>query len=607
MNRISRVGMLAASLLALSLVPLSVSAQEESVPPEALPITDAVKLHISQEGLKAIGDGIEGVLPTGMLATGLAGEFNCDESTPETLVYSADDIQVHLATDEVTITPTANRLDIHLGMTLWSDDADITLAGDCVLILDESCTLGLPPTALNVDLAMDLLLVDGEIEAQVSEMEFSHGNFGNPIETGCLLGDAIETMQGYGVDLLGSILDQVLEEQLGSLETTVEEALSGLTGSLALEDSLEILGTVLNYQLAATELSLSSTGLKLGFEALFTTPAFGSCIPEDSGAYVPSSHDMPAMTGLIPGTATPYHAAVLANEDLLNQALYVAWQGGLLCLRLSDLVDFELTTGYLALIDEELINSVWPEPIALDVVISPVAPPTVDFGAGPAAGAEMLLDVYGPEFDRATRLWGNRIYAELGLGVQLTPEGVLNIDIDFDMEQDLGITVDYNEFLPSDIPYGFTALVPDLVSSFVDIDSLAPSFPLPAPFGIGLGDLETIVLGDQEDYLGVYVLIDSSEAEPLEIGPIDLAGVGCDGLAEGGELEIPGCDSLESGCEEEMGCGGEGGCGGEEGCGGDEGCGGEAGCSVSSQGLRINALTILCWGVPFLIASRRRR
>lgn len=594
--------------LAATVLPRAADAQEGDAPPLSSPITEAVRVHISQEGLQAVGDGLADVLPTGILATGLAGEFDCDEETPGTLVYSAADIQLNLATDSVTITPVDDGLDVAIAMTLWSDDAALTLIGDCVLELDEACTLGLPPTALNVDLAVDLLLENGELVAQVDHVWFSHGNFGNPIETGCVLGDAIETMQGYGVDLLGSLLDQVLDGQVESLEAALEEALAGLTGALALTDSLEVLDTQLDYNLEATSLSLSSTGLKLGFEALFSTPAYGSCIPNDSGTYQPQSHDMPAMTGLIPGTPTPYHAAVVVNEDVLNQALYVAWQGGLLCLTLGDLVDFELTTGYLALIDEELVNSVWPEPLALDVVLLPVDPPEVDFGAGPAAEAELLLDVYGEELDRQTRLWGNRIYAEVGVGVSLGTEGTLDILVDFDLDRDLGITVDYNEWLPSAIPDGFTVLVPDLVSSFVDVESLAPSIAIPAPFGIGLGDLETVVVGDEDDYLGIYVLIDATEAEALEIGPIDLAGVGCDGLGEGGELEIPGCEGLEGGCEEEMGCAGEeGGCGGEGGCEDESGGCGDSGCTISPSGIRVNAWGLLCWLVPVLIASRRRR
>ena len=600
------------------LLPSIALAQAPTTPPVGFPLEDAVRVHISAEGLTKLGDAVAAVLPTGIEAVGLAGELNCDEETPEVLNYSAEDIQVRLATDEVTVTPSDDRLDIDIAMTLWSEDALITLNGECIMALDEQCTVGLPPTALNISLGMDLLLENGELNAQVSGIEFSHGNFGNPIDTGCLLGDAIETMQGYGVDLLGTILDQALEDQLGGLEDTIEEALAGLTGPLAFTDSLELLGTTLAYDIQATELSLSSTGLRLAFDAHFTTPAYGDCIPTDSGAFIQEAHDLPPMTGLLPGTATPYHAAVVASRDLINQALYVAWQGGLLCLQLSDVVDFELTTGYLSLIDDELINSVWPDPVTLDILITPVAPPHLSFEEGPEAQAELFLDIYGPELDRYSRLWGNRIYAEVGLGVSLTPESVLNVDIGFDLERDLGITVDYNEFLPTDIPYGFTALVPDLVSSFLDIDSLAPSFPIPTPFGIALGDLETIVLGDEYDYLGVYALIDDSAAEPIAFGPIDLAGVGCDSGGEGGcdggegGIEIPGCDSMTSGCEEEMGCSEGGGCGEDGGCDsegggcGDAGCE-DAGCTHSKKGFRINAWGLLCWLVPGMIAMRRRR
>ncbi|MEE2828346.1 MAG: hypothetical protein VX498_04085, partial [Myxococcota bacterium] len=549
-------------------------------------------------------------MPTGMTATGLAGEFDCDEETPGTLVYSADDIELHLATDEVLITPREGGLDVGIGMTLWSDDAALTLIGDCVLELDESCVLGLPPTALNVELDIDLILEAGQLHAQVDHIAFTHGNFGNPIDTGCVLGDAIETMQGYGVDLLGSILDQVLEGQVEALEEQLEEALGSLTGALLLEDSIDVLDTALDYRLQATTLDLSSTGLKLGFEAMFSTPTYGDCVPWNSGPYQAQSHDMPALTGVLPGTGTPYHLGILINEDLINQALYVAWQGGLLCLNISDLVDFELNTGYLSLIDQELVESLWSEPQTLNMQIRPVDPPAVEFSGGPEATAELLLDVYGNELDRVTRFWANRIYAEVGLAVDLADNGNLDVNIEFDLDRDLGITVDYNEWLPAAIPSGFTALIPDLVASFIDIEGLSPSIALPAPFGVGLGNLETVIVGDEEDYLGIYARLDSSEAEALEFGPIDLAGLGCDSLSGegGGEVSIPGCETLESGCNEELGCGTEGGgCGSEEGCGEESDCAGEGGCAIGPSGLRVNSWGLLCLLVPLLIASRRRR
>ena len=195
---------------ALSWSSSALAGEDESTPVPTT-IEPALTAHISSTGFEALGDAISGVLPTGIAATGLSGEFDCDEEDPGLLLYSAEDIQIHLSTDSVVFTPTDGHLDVAVDMTLWSDDSLITLAGSCVLELDESCNLALPPTWLSIDLGIDLLLEDGGIQAQVDSVAFTHGNFGNPIDTGCILGDALETMQGYGVDVLGEVLDDVLD------------------------------------------------------------------------------------------------------------------------------------------------------------------------------------------------------------------------------------------------------------------------------------------------------------------------------------------------------------------------------------------------------------
>jgi hypothetical protein len=594
----------------LVLLPVSALADGDP-PPDAFTIDPAITAHVSAEGLEALGDSIAGVLPTGILATGLSGEFDCDEDEPGILEYAADDIQVNIATDEVLITPQDGSLRVNLLLTVWSDPAAITVDGPCVVTLDEDCVLGLPPTWLDVELLVELALQEGEIDAQVDHLWFTHGNFGNPVETGCLLGDALETMQGYGVDLLGGILDQVLDGQIAELETQIEEALGGLTGSLALSDELAILNSTLVYDLAATQLELSSTGLLLGFTSKFSTPEYGDCVPS-SGPYLPEAHDPPPVTGLIPDTVVPYHVGIVVNEDVLNQALYAAWQGGVLCLAVSELTDFEITTSFLAVIDEAMIAELWPEEQVLDLRITPAGPPRVEFGDGPGLTAELFLDVYGSELDRDTRFWSNGLYADAGFGLDLE-DGNLIIDLDFDMESHLGFTVAYNEWLPSDVPEGFAGLIPGLVSSIVDIQSMIPTIAIPALYGVTLSDLDMRVVGAEEDFLGIYGWIDPSTAEQIEIGPIELAGIGCGDSGEGGEIVIPGCeDGL--GCDDEsMGCGGEegggcGDCGGEEGgCGGEEGGCGEEGCDHGVRGLRVNGFTVLSILVPLLLVTRRRR
>lgn len=574
----------------------------EEATPDAFTMENALVVHLSTGGLEALGESIAGVLPVGIQATGLAGEVDCDEETEGVLTYSAEDIQIHLFTETVEITPADNSLNVAMTMTLWSDPADITTEGTCVVELNETCTLSLPPTWLDVNVEVDLVLEAGQLNAQIDELSFTHGNFGNPVGTGCVLGDALETMQGYGVDLIGTILDGVLEDQVAELETQLAEAIGGLTGALDLGGELDILGTPLSYEIEATGLDVSSTGVELAFSSKFSSPLYGTCVPQDSGPYLASAHDAPLVTGLIPDTTVPYHLGIVVSEDMLNQALYAAWQGGALCLSLAELASLELTTDYLAIVEEELVTELWPEPQTLDVRVVPVGPPVIDFGDGPGLTAEMAIDVYGDELDRDTRFWSNGLYADAGFGLDLD-DGTLLIDLDFDLESHLGITVAYNEWLPSAIPEGFAGLLPDLVGVALDLDALIPQFTIPAIYGITLADLDMRAVGAEEDYLGVYAWVNPDSAIPIEIGPIELSGIGCGDTGEGGEISIPGCDSTDGGCGADSGCDStDGGCGG---CTSDESssCGS---CSVQA-GFRLNGWSVLSLLVPLLLVSRRRR
>jgi len=586
-------------LLFSLLVPVSAAAQDS--PPTSLPIQPAALLHVSTEGLQAIGDSIGGVVPQEIVATGLSGEFVCDEETGVPLTYEADDIVLRISADEVEIRPLTNRLEVALGLTIWSDPADINLTGTCVVDLNEACTLSLPPTPIDALIGVQVVLQNGELLTNVTDVDISYGNFGNPVGTGCLLGDALETMQGLGVDLIGSILDDVIGDQLGELEGQLEEILGGLATALTFDTSIDALGTQLDISFGASSLDINPQGLELGFEAQFSTPQWGDCV-QPSGPYQQQAHDPPAMTGLIPSTTVPYHMGVVVNEDLLNQLIYVGWQGGLLCLSLAELAPIDIDTNYLALIDQELVEELWPETQLLDLLISADEPPVADLSGGPSVVADLRLDVYGEELERKTRFWGHGLFADVGVGLELE-DGTLLIDVGFDLETDLGVTVSYNEYLPQALPEGFAGLIPSLASQFVDLETLVPSFPIPAVFGLTLADLEMRVVGDNEDYLGLYAWVNPDDAIPIPIGPIELAGIGCGDTSDGGGITVPGCEDgcADSGLE---GCdsSGDGGCGG---CGEEDGGCGDSGCTAG--GYRFGARSLFSILVPMLIWTRRRR
>ena len=584
---------------ALSVAILSPPAAAQA-PPEAVTIDPAAALHVSARGLDALGDSIAAVVPTGILVEGLAGNLECEAGSGDVLDYSVEDIQVNLSADEVSVTPTAGHLDVSMMLTLWSDPADVLVDGTCVIALDEACTFGLQPTWVSVDFPVTLGLHDGVLDLAVGTIEFEHGNFGNPVPPGCLLGDALETLQGYDIDIIGTLIDSLVDDQLTTLGETLQESLGGLAQALTFEDVLEFNGAQLEYMLEASSLEVTDAGLMLQFAAKFSAPQYGSCVPVGSAAYQPVAGPMPGLAGLIPDTLIPYHAALQINEDAINQALYAAWQGGLLCLRLADLVDMEITTGYLELVEPDLVAELWPEPKLLDIYISPDSPPLATFADGPTVEAALLMDVYGEELGRLTRFWGNGLYADAGVGLSYA-DGELSVDLDFDMESHLGVTVEYNEWLPSAIPEGFGGLIPDLAGNVIDLDTMIPSFAIPSFYGLTLADLDMRVVGPGQDWLGLYAWVDPSQVEPMEIGPVSFGdgGVGCDGGSP--DITIEGCDTTGGG----LGCdSGASGCSGEgSGCSSGEG----SSCGSCSATPRVSPRNFAMILVPLGLMLRRRR
>ena len=550
---------------------------------------------------------LRGEAPGAHLGRALAsGDFDCDEQTEGTLHYeSGGDIVLRISADDVTIAPSDGRLDIAIGMTLYSDPVTITAQGPCVLELDEVCAFALQPTPLNANIAVDLALQEGELAIQVESVEVTHGDFGNPIETGCVLGDALATLGGYGIDLIGGVLDSALAGQIAELETQLQGSLDGLTQAVAIETQLDIQGALIDMEIKATSLFVSETGLDLRFSSRFGAAAYGSCIPADDSLFLATAHDPPAITGIVPDTNIGYHVGVVVSQDLVNQALFAIWQGGALCLDLTGLLPIEINSSFLEPDLPELIPQIWPEPHAFDLRVRPLSPPIAVLPGGPRIEAALGLDIYGQELDRSARHWGHSLYVDAGIGIDLS-DGVVALDLDFDIETHLGVTISYNEWLPTAVAEAFAAKIPTLVGAGLDVAGLdldnLPTFPMPAAYGLTLTDLDLRVVGQEEDFLGLYGWIDPTQVAPMEIGDIDLSGIGCGDASGGGGITVPGCEN-GAGCGgADAGCAGgdTGGCGG---CGGADG----SGCGGCSQARRGSPRLLLGWAVTMLLILRRRR
>ncbi len=564
-------------------------------PPEpAAWISPALALHLSEEGLSALADGVAGLLPQSLSATGLSGEYACGDG--ELLAWSSSDLTLRLVPGHSLLIPSPGRLDLWLDLTLYSDPASLFASGTCAgFSLNESCTLEIQPTPLvaGVGLSVGFDESSQAITIQVDDIAIETGMFGNPFHTGCLLGDAVEVLSGWGVDLLSDLLSDLLvdqEDALGdTLQTSIDDALTGFSFD---PFSFDLGDGHVDVELAFSGVMVDENGLGMTLQARSSTPTAADCTTT-TAPFAPHATSLPPLDGRIHGTASPYDAVVMVSSDLVDQLAYALWQSGGLCLELSDLSGVPLTTDFLTLFLPEL-DSLWDaQGEAARLSLQAPSPPFVSFPFEPGVLFHLEgldLSVMGGVQGRLASLTRLGISGAAGLDLALV-DGVLTPSLDLDLAADFEIDAEYAELVPLPSAQSFADALPDLAASVLDPSSLVPLFTLPEAYGIGISSLQTSPGDDEGTWLGLYAEL-AANPVPLEIDPIDLTGVGCDG----GEVELPGC---EAGCED-VGSGCD-----ADACTGGEACEGGSACATSqARGWgRISALTCLA----LLLAVRRNR
>ncbi len=434
--------------------------------------------------------------------------------------------------------------------------------------LDYVCLLHTDATDIEIRLPVTLLLSameDGTPFIDVVIAAISH-NISSALDgrihlTGCAIGEINEFLNdnlGFNafdlvVDQLVGEIDSQIAEQIAPLEETIEEALLNLWQS----DSIDLLDTQLTYDLHPTVVEHNDHGLRLALGgALDAEPA--DCIKqfEDAGSLFTAS-DLPAMSDVTPETGVGYHLGALLSDDLVNQGLYAAWRGGVLCFVASDLGSIQLTTTYLGLLlgvdSSERIAELLGEgesPLLIRTV--PEMPPVLDLD-GPN---DLDINITGLNVEfypiiqgRFSRLASVAIDISAGINIFIDETDALGLEIILDTDN-LNPRVTYNEIAP-DLNEAFENNFPGFLTTI--IDTVAGSllggmaFALPTFGDTGLADLYMELTGAEPtllDFLGAYAILGPSTG----------------GVSSGG------CDSCgdTEGCAD---CGGEGGCAGDLGCG----------------------------------------
>ena len=548
------------------------------------PVDRALAVHISNGGLEHIGDAIEGFVPTSFPISDISGEVYCSEEDAEPLIYALDSLELQIAADDVAIVASENRLDITLYGTLGSTSSVFYVVGDCSVLtdLDEVCQLELPTTALSAHLGLEITEFAGVFDATVDDISVTISPISNPLED-CTLSSVIGTLLGQDESAIGNLLLSYLEPEMEDLGPTVEEAIEDALNSLNIDTELALGEIPLDLSIYPSRVEFGEAGVILGLGAVLGAKGTAECVDASQGS---EFHDdpWPSLDETAGSSSLEYDAAVVVGKDFVDHMLWAIWATGLLCMDLEDLSGIELNTSLLETFFGDSYAELFPEAQPALISLRAPEPPHALFNHDdpPLAVAieDLGISTISSLDARLSRIFRVGIDAEVGIGVDLSAEEItpeLYLD-----PNDFTYWETHNDLLDEGFSEGFVDLVDMVLGMFLP-DDLLSAYPLPDLMGVGIGAVFWIP-SDDERWQGLYLLADSSEVEPIDLGGCSGGSLGCDGTDTGGS----GIDLGDLGCDEKgSGCGGMG-CDDKKGSSCDQGCEGSS-CSAPGRA-RVPAL-----------------
>ncbi|MCB9742972.1 MAG: hypothetical protein H6740_10245 [Alphaproteobacteria bacterium] len=548
---------------------LITAAQAGTLPPGD-PVERAAAVHISNTGLSHIGDVVEGLVPAGFPVADIYGELECDEGDAQPLTYALSAIDLRLAVDEVELLASDGRLDLTLYINLSSTPAEFEFSGDCTFLtnLEDVCQVQLPTTSVVAHIGIELALStdangDPYVDAIVSDPTIDISPIGNPLDD-CVLADAIGTLLGQNPEAISSLLLSFVEPELAGLgselETTLEDALNGLV----IETAFGLGAGEVALELYPSALELSDSGLVLGLGASSVPSFISECVAAGEGSEFADA-PWPEWSNRAWDTNLEYDAAVMLNKDFVDHVLWGVWATGALCLDVSTAVEgLSLDSSLFANIFGESFAALFDEddPTPINLVTRPDNPPTIGFSDD---GAPVLLQLNGlglefsaPMDDRELRLFRVDIEGDVGLDPGLSAEA-LAPQILIDAEA-MEFVESYNELVAPGFALGLADFLPTVLGTVLP-DDLLPSMALPDLFGVGIQAVFWLP-DDDGQWLGGFILLDTSEVQPLEVAGCQGGSFGCDGFEGEDPFDLEtalGCDQITAGCDSGEGGGCEGG------------------------------------------------
>jgi len=540
-------------------------------------LEEAIGIHITQGGLMALGDIVEGVMPDGIPVTNITGEQYCSDGDAAPIEFSLGDMEMYLTAQSIELDTSNGLLDFWFYMTMSSTATTLDVSGDCTFLtdLEETCGVQLPVTAITMHLPISMEIVDGAFDVTSEELEFTISPVGNMLSD-CILSDAIGTLLNQDENAISNMIYSMvlpaLEEASSDIDTVIEEALEAMN----ISTDLSLGGANLGIDLFPSALTLSESGLGIGLGARVTPDSFNSCVLEPGDGSETLGGSWPILGNTAPDSNLPYDIGLLINRDFVDHLLWNVWASGGLCIDLTTLDGIPVNTDLIGTFLNDEFHSLFPAREDAQIEIVPGLPPVVEFyGDDPSMGVlieDLFVELYANLDGRRSRVFQTAMGGEIGFdpgitSTMLSPELLIGDEL-------LILEERWSDLLSQGYAAGLSGFVETILATDLIPTDILPTMSLPTLMGAELDGLFWIPTTDGQ-WQGGYILLDTDSVEPIEApGCSGDGALGCDTNSDD-ILYAFGCSS-----DDPLGCGGE-----TSGCGESESSGcGDAGCSSAHTG-----------------------
>jgi len=508
-------------------------------------INDAAAFDLTEAGFAAMANILPALVPADPIALESVSQAGGSSSWCLNYEFTTSNMWVAMEVVGASITPGAGVLDVEMEVEVRiNESADPFEMYTELFCAGDTCYGRVEPFTATVSttIAMEVVnpstpdaYLDATVAAPTIDYDLSSDNI---VLEDCTIG-TVETILNYlGLSMYDLILgvaagsiEDALSDSVGDIELLIEEAFAGVV----INQELALGESTVDLSLYPADVNLDNDGMRVAMSGSIGARDPAECISVyDPGSSRKTASGFPDITDMPPGISAG-DLTILMSDDITNQGLYAAWQGGLLCYTIDASSGFPINTSILDLFAGDAYSEVFPEPGEMLIQTYPRVPLEMELD-GPHdinVGLEGLGLGFMAEID-----------GRLAKALEIELNGVVGVDMNFNQNtgelaldialssENIDGTVSANEIVPEasdDIEANFGATLGTLLETFLGDQLSGFSFALPGLDGIGLTSFDVSVAGDGEDWLGIY----------SGIGEVTYESAGCD---ESGGCATDGAD-----------------------------------------------------------------